>query len=418
MKLRLFKKPGMTPGFLFLLLCFFSTWKITHRLLLQQASKRNFDNVCHFVSEKAYFEPSRLKEFRELCLKKASALNSETSLRAVVTTFNDVFSTLRTSHLVMYSSSEAEKLWSGQSEETGIESRYVGGELIISKIHKSSPAAKAGLKAGDILVEINGELGNPQQAETESGTFLINRHGVQHTIQLQTASFQRDETPQIIEFSPSTAVLTVPSFRAEFFKKSEWLKQIGELKKYKHIILDLRGNLGGNFVAGLRFLSPLLCQPTAVGKLIKPKLKAGPMAVLPDKLSDEDQIKLVDQSRQVILSTFGGYGCLPASLSVIVDSLTASTAEMVAQALKDFRNVKLYGSTTAGQLLVGVWYPLPEIGPGVRISIPEARFESTKGRTIEGPGVELDEVLYYHLEELQNGEDSWIKTVLKRNVSK
>jgi carboxyl-terminal processing protease len=130
---------------------------------------------------------------------------------------------------------------------------------------------------------------------------------------------------------------------------------------------------------------------------------------------------MVDQHQRVQLSTFDGYGCSQKTtqeISVLVDSSSASTSEMVAQALKEFKDAKIYGSTSAGQLLVGMWYPVDEIAAGVKLSIPEAVYESHGGRPIEGPGVQIDEVLYYRLNELQNGEDSWIKSVSKRRVSK
>ncbi|RYD69416.1 MAG: hypothetical protein EOP84_28510 [Verrucomicrobiaceae bacterium] len=93
-------------------------------------------------------------------------------------------------------------------------------------------------------------------------------------------------------------------------------------------------------------------------------------------------------------------------------SSTASTAEMVAQAMHDYVGAKIFGSASAGQLLVGVWYPVPELGTGVKISVPEAVYQTRRGHKIEGPGVQIDKVLYYHLEELQNGEDSWIKAAI------
>ncbi|MGE5086931.1 MAG: S41 family peptidase, partial [Bacillota bacterium] len=107
--------------------------------------------------------------------------------------------------------------------------------------------------------------------------------------------------------------------------------------------------------------------------------------------------------------TFAKNSCYRGPVKVLVDGKSSSVAEMVAQALKEFRKSPIWGAPSRGQLLVGVWYPLNELGPGVQISIPEAFYTSAKGHAIEGQGVQLDKILYYSLAEMQMGIDSWVK---------
>ncbi|MNT11520.1 Peptidase family S41 [compost metagenome] len=95
-------------------------------------------------------------------------------------------------------------------------------------------------------------------------------------------------------------------------------------------------------------------------------------------------------------------------MKVLIDSKAASVAELVAQGLKELRKAPLMGTPSRGQLLVGVWYPLDELGQGVQISIPEALYESVKGQKIEGNGVGMDRILFYNLEEMRHGNDSWL----------
>jgi carboxyl-terminal processing protease len=336
----------------------------------------------------------------------------------------------------MYTPTEATKLWTGESKATGINAFYVQGELVVRKVHSASPAQKAGVRFGDIIKSVNGAEGNPEDVENESGSYVIERRGQSLKVEIKPASFIADEGPQLERPAQGIVVLRVPSFRAEYFAEGAWKKTVTSLTTAREIIIDLRGNLGGNFVAGLRFLSPFLCEPSKVGYLIRPPSRSSTPAsaessamesseslaekILPDELDDEVQIDIVNQTRRVKLATFAGYPCVgaKAQMDVLVDAGTASTAEMVAQALKDFRHAGVRGAKSAGQLLVGLWYPAPEVGDGVKISIPEAVYETSSGHRIEGPGVKLDEVLYYHLEDFQNGEDSWIKTVSRRNVAK
>ena len=116
--------------------------------------------------------------------------------------------------------------------------------------------------------------------------------------------------------------------------------------------------------------------------------------------------------RDSLLKTFSAGACYRGAIRVLVDGKSSSVAEMVAQALKEFRKSPVRGTSSRGQLLVGVWYPMDELGQGVQISIPEALYTSAKGRRIEGQGVELDKVLYYNLPEMQMGIDSWVKNSL------
>ena len=409
MQIEFLKKPGWIPGFLF----FLSAALIGYAISERGNNANVYERLCYFVNDHIYLGDDIMKPWLKGCLQHAKLVQSKTTSDAIIQDLNEQFGNLKTSHLVLYNSQEAQKVWQGQSTETGIEAGYVEGELVIFKVHKNSPAEYAGLRMGDIIFQINNEPGTPQQAESESGVYRILRNQKVTEYKIQAKEIKRDEEPQLIRFTDKTAVFKIPSFRAEFFEKEPWLKQVHELKNYQKIIVDLRGNLGGNFVAGLRFLSPFMCSPQDIGYLWKPKSKLKKESSLPDDLDDENQIDILDHSFLVKLWTFEEYDCIAASVAVLVDSDTASTAEMVAQALKDYMGAKVFGSASSGQLLVGVWYPVPELGKGVKISIPEAVYQTNRGHKIEGPGVQVDKVLYYHLSELQNGEDSWLKRAVQ-----
>jgi carboxyl-terminal processing protease len=369
----------------------------------------SYARICHLVMEHIYLNDEPMKIWNKSCLARSELVRKNTPVADIIKDLNEQFSLLQTSHLLIYDADESKKVWSGESKETGIESQYVDGELVILKVHRNSPAELAGLRMGDVIYRINEELGTPEMAEKISGGYLIQRHKKITEYKIQVKTIQREEEPEIGRISDRTVMLKVPSFRAEFFDRDKWKRQVTELKKYQKIIIDLRGNNGGNFVAGLRLLSPFMCGPQDIGYLWKPKSKFKKDAVFDDNLDDESQVNILDESFLVRLLTFADYDCLTASVAVMVDSGSASTAEMVAQALKDYIGAKIFGSASAGQLLVGVWYPVPELAEGVRISIPEAVYQTRRGHKIEGPGVQVDKVLYYHLEELQNGEDSWLK---------
>src|SRR5690606_1843978 len=110
----------------------------------------------------------------------------------------------------------------------------------------------------------------------------------------ETAEILRDEKMQMVPLLNHRAQLIIPSFRAEFFTDSEMNRITSDFKYYKELIVDLRGNSGGNFVAGLRILSTLICEPTVVGSLIKPRSEKTSQDFLANDLDDLHQLELLD----------------------------------------------------------------------------------------------------------------------------
>lgn len=382
----------------------------------QLAVQRGFFNpypvVCELVAEKIFLSTSEIKKWKSTCLRRSLLVKVDSPKPLIFQDINNVLGLLNVSHLELYDSTLVKTIWHGESKETGIESEFVDGELVVFKIHPQSPASDAGIRTGDIVVSINGEQPNPWEVQSTSGTFLVKRSSGLVTIELETREIVRDEKPSFSKINAQTALIKIPSFRAQFFEYGDIQSWSQTLLSSKQAIVDLRGNAGGNFVAGLRFLSLFMCDPNEVGRLLRPRVVNAQSAFLPDDLHDESQLAVLEKSAEVLLRTYENKTCYKGQVRVLVDGKTASVAEMVAQALKEFRQALVMGTPTRGQLLVGVWYPLEELGPGVQISIPEAVYLSHQKHKIEGQGVELDKLLYYDLGEMQAGVDSWVQSAL------
>ena len=368
--------------------------------------------VCDLVAEKIFLDDTQVNKWKRQCHRRSRLVTPYSQKKLIIKDINNALGLLNVSHLEVYDSSAVKTIWKGESKETGIESEFVDSELVIFKVHPQSPAALAGLKKGDVIETINGQQPNPWEAQSESGKYLIQRGQAQSTYSLKTAVIQRAESITVEKLKNNSAVVQIPSFRASFFSDEKMQALQEDLKGVRRLVVDLRGNVGGNFVAGLRFLSTLMCAPQEIGRLVRPRAKQQGIAELPNKLKDEEQLAILESHKEVILKTFKNDNCYSGDIRVLVDNKTSSVAEMVAQALKEFRKAPLLGGPSRGQLLVGVWYPLDEIGRGVEISIPEALYVSHSQHRIENNGVQLDKVLYYNLSEMQSGVDSWVKKAL------
>ena len=380
---------------------------------LKKSEANRFIEACQFVAERIYLEDQIVNPWRDTCFHSA-AQNANRPLPEQRYYFRKTLEMLDVSHLDLFEPQEVKGIWTENKKTTGLISEFMDGQLIVTETLPNSEAKKNLINSGDQLLSINQEAPSPQQAQEISGDYVFDRKGNPYSVRLDTKELVVDESLKVKKLSEKTAQLKVPSFRADYFSMEKLKKISQELAPYKKIILDLRKNQGGNFVSGLRLLSVFLCGQQAVGYLLRPKFANLPKSDIPDDIDDESQLEHMNKSYFINLQTFNNYPCLTQSLVVLVDQETSSTAELVAQALKDYRAARIMGLATSGRLLVGVWYPMESLGRGVKISIPEAVYQTKRGRQIEKHGVNLDEVLDYRRADFENGEDSWLKASLNK----
>ena len=142
----------------------------------------------------------------------------------------------------------------------------------------------------------------------------------------------------------------------ELDQQIERLKLVG----LRVLIMDLRGNGGGMFQPAVRTAERFL--PTGI------------IVSLKGQLRDQNRTFKADNARAFNMP-----------LLVLIDGDTASSAEMVAGALKDNQRATLIGQATYGKGSVQGVLPLETTAAGIRVSV--ARFFSPLGKPYEGNGV-------------------------------
>jgi carboxyl-terminal processing protease len=144
------------------------------------------------------------------------------------------------------------------------------------------------------------------------------------------------------------------------------------------IVIDLRGNTGGigDMLAGMAgwFIS---VRGTSMGTMI----------------TRSGSLKLAVQPRP---APFAG------PVAVLVDELSMSASEVLAQGLKDAGRARVFGRRSAGAVLGSVVERLPN---GDGFQYPTARFEFPSGAVVEGVGVRPDEEIPTTRETLLSGRD-------------
>ncbi len=259
-----------------------------------------------------------------------------------------------------------------------------------------SPADKAGIRAGDEILAIDGE----STAGMSLAEAVLKIRGPEGTpVRLRVFHHQSETVKAfeaIEEFEIVRAKIELPSVFFEmrgdiayiyisYFsgRTNEELSPVLESvnKEARGIILDLRRNSGGVLTEVVDVTSRFLVEGTAV-------------------------IVVDSEGEQAVLEVKPGEATTALPMVVLVDDYTASGGEVLAGALQDYERAIIAGSKTFGKGSVNVLRPL-EDGSGLYITT--ARWLTPKGRLIEGEGIEPD----YELE--LEGEDAvqWAMDRLK-----
>lgn len=262
---------------------------------------------------------------------------------------------------------------SGEFGGLGITVGMKDGALTVISPIEGTPADKAGIKSGDIILKINDEatLGiNLNDAVDKMRgkpktqiTLTIFRKGT-------TKPFDVTLTRDIIKVESVYAKLiedeNILYLRVTNFDKNVVDMTSKELKKHpnvKGVILDLRNNPGG-----------LLNQATGLVNLFVDK---GVIVSQKGRVTSENQEYTANSKNKISDS----------SLVVLVNGGSASASEIVSGALQDLKRAIIVGENTFGKGSVQQIIPINET-EALRLTI--ARYYLPSGRTIQAVGVKPD----------------------------
>ena len=258
-----------------------------------------------------------------------------------------------------------------------------GTVRVISPID-DTPAARAGIKSGDIIVAVDGkplvpaddDQGPLRGAPGSKVTLKIVREGAAKpldiTVQRETIRVASVRSRML---EPGYGYIRVAAFQADTAADFEThlaklQGQAGDAnapgKGLRGLVLDLRSNPGGLLTSAVQIADDLI----ESGKIV----------------STRGRIAISDAQ----------FGATPGDLMrgapvvVLVDAGSASASEVLAGALRDNGRARVVGSRTFGKGSVQTVLPLDN---GDSVKLTTARYFTPSGKSIQARGIEPDVVL-------------------------
>lgn len=244
----------------------------------------------------------------------------------------------------------------------------------IVNVYENSPAEEAGIQSGDIITEVDGtvisELGysagvNAVRGEAGTKVKLTVKRGENYsqtlTLEVERRSIDL-KTVKLAEYG-NVAVISISNFYAS--TPTEFKAAVSEAKEHNcdRIVFDVRNNSGGYLVSVEEVLDYILPEGVVVRRL--------------NAAGEWNEYKSDAE-------------CLQMPMVVLVNSNTASAAELFTSALMDYDYATVIGTQTYGKGTVTMPFILSD-GSVVYISVEH--YYPPKSDNFEGVGITPDLVL-------------------------
>jgi len=284
----------------------------------------------------------------------------------------------------------------GQYGGIGALIRQIGDFSYISEPYEGKPAQKAGLKAGDKILSIDGKTMEKKTTEEVSdalkgpkGTsfeLVVERAGEgKKNFQITRDEIKLPDVPYFGMLRENVGYIKLNSFTQTAASDVKSAIEKLQAQGMKELVLDLRGNGGG-----------LLIEAVKIVNFFVPKNQL--------VVTTKGRVQEENRTYKTLEEPFAPN--MP--LVVLIDGGSASASEIVAGSLQDLDRAVIMGETSFGKGLVQRTYDLKY---GSKIKITIAKYYTPSGRCVQ-------RLEYYDKENGQKPKevaDSLLKTFYTKN---
>lgn len=255
----------------------------------------------------------------------------------------------------------------GQYGGIGSLIRKMGDYTYIAEPYEGNPAQKAGAKAGDKILEIDGKdmKGKPSDEVSSSlkgpkGSTIqlkVERNGKIETLSITRDEIKLPDVPYSGMLDASIGYIKLNSFTQT--AGSDVKSAFDKLKSegMNALVLDLRGNGGGLLIEAVKI----------VNMFVK---KGQPVVTTKGRIEEENRI----------YATTGEPTDLNIPLIVLIDGGSASASEIVSGSLQDLDRAVIVGTNSYGKGLVQRTFDLKY---GSKIKLTISKYYTPSGRCVQ-----------------------------------
>lgn len=311
----------------------------------------NLPKILDEIDKKSIFE------FNEKNAKDAA-------LKAVVDSLGDEYS----EYLTKKETEKWESYLNGEFSGIGISfQKNDNGEYQVTEVFKDSPAEKSGIKAGDIILKVDGNLYKTSEEMSEhirgkSGTTveLVLMRDNQEIKASMTRETVKEKTVYAKVMDDGSGYIMIKSFEDGTAKEFETELSAFEKQGVKSMVIDLRDNGGGYIDEGMEIADRLL--------------KEGTITYMEDVMGKRKYFNSDEKATKI-------------KYTVLVNENTASTSEILTAAIKDNNGGKIVGTKTFGK---GIVQETTKFKDGSSLKLTVLRYFSPKGKVIHKKGIKPD----------------------------
>ena len=408
-------------------------------LLVQLSAKERhviLDNVLKALQKRFYLPEKLNEDWRTAVERHRPLIEGAVTTDAFEQAMSDLLAELHTSHLGFFHRSARRA-----SSRAALSATYLsddtpyGKRWIFQDVHSGGAASIAGIKAGDILLSVDGREITPPEHPVfvmgkQSSIEIVGNDEQRRTVLVDVA---RPKGKKLHFIQPTLVEARRLDSGLGYLKVAMFPGMVGvevanaissaveELGAVESLIIDLRGNTGGG-VGALRVMSLLTPERIPVGfaldrrrvtkNLDSEKLNFPRFSHIPGSAKALWPLALkfapAMLAKKPIVLQSEGLGTKPfhGRVVLLVNRHTASAAEMIVAFAGENNLATFIGEKTAGRLLSATSV---KVGRDFRLALPTGAYYTWKGSILEGTPIVPDRTVEFDWRDRRGGRDGQLE---------